>query len=58
VGGLDTVAPVGEAPGDVGRIKDEIELERLRNVMAEEVERALMALTEDARTVILLDLED
>jgi RNA polymerase sigma-70 factor (ECF subfamily) len=57
VGGLDTVAPLGEAPVSVSRVKDQIELERLRGVMAEEIERALMALTEDARTVVLLDLE-
>jgi RNA polymerase sigma-70 factor, ECF subfamily len=57
VGGLDTVAPLGEEPVSVSRVKDQIELERLRGVMAEEVERALMALTEDARTVVLLDLE-
>ena len=57
VGGLDTVAPTGYGPADVGRAKDEVELDRLRKVVAEEIERALMMLAEDARTVILLDLE-
>src|SRR5499427_718199 len=54
VGGLDTVAPIGYGPADVGRAKDEVELDRLRKVMAEEIERALMTLTDDARTAILL----
>jgi len=57
VGGLDTVAPVPRAPADVGWVKDEVELDRLRKVVAEDIERALMTLSEDARTVILLDLE-
>ena len=34
-----------------------MELDRLRKVVAEELERALMTLTDDARTAILLDLE-
>jgi RNA polymerase sigma-70 factor (ECF subfamily) len=57
VGGLDTVAPMPQAPGDIARARDEVELDRLRKVVAEELERALMTLSEDARTVILLDLE-
>jgi len=57
VGGLDTVAPVPQAPSDIGWLRDEVELDRLRKVVAEEIERALMTLSEDARTVILLDLE-
>jgi RNA polymerase sigma-70 factor (ECF subfamily) len=57
VGGLDTVTPAAQAPADIGWLRDEVELDRLRKVVAEEIERALMTLSEDARTVILLDLE-
>ena len=57
VGGLDTVAPIPPAAADISWVRDEVELDRLRKVMAEDIERALMTLSEDARTVILLDLE-
>ena len=57
VGGLDTVDPTaqGAAPGQW--LRDDLELERLRKVVGEEIEHALMTLSEDARTAILLDLE-
>ena len=57
VGGLDTVAPGMQTPADIGWLRDEVELDRLRKTVAEELERALMTLSDDARTVILLDLE-
>jgi RNA polymerase sigma-70 factor, ECF subfamily len=55
VGGLDTVtpSPVADTAGRPG----DVELDRLRKIVADEIERALLSLTEDARTVILLDLE-
>jgi RNA polymerase sigma-70 factor (ECF subfamily) len=57
VGGLDTVAPEIQPSADIGWRRDEVELDRLRKVVAEELERALMTLSDDARTAILLDLE-
>src|SRR6266576_3678310 len=49
VGGLDTVDPVHDVADH--------EIDALRKVMADELQTALMSLGEDARTVILLDLE-
>src|SRR5213593_220818 len=51
VGGLDTVDPTaqGAAPGQW--LRDDLELERLRKVVGEEIEHALMTLSEDVGTV-------
>jgi RNA polymerase sigma-70 factor (ECF subfamily) len=38
-------------------LRGDVEIDALRGVVAESIERALAALTDDARTVILLDLE-
>jgi RNA polymerase sigma-70 factor, ECF subfamily len=57
VGGLDTVNPTGQPEPEAQWFMDDLELDRLRKVVSEDIERALMSLTEDARTVILLDLE-
>jgi len=57
VGGLDTVEVGTPDAGSEAWLLGDVELERLRKVVAEEIEAALMTLTEDARTVILLDLE-
>jgi len=56
-GGLDTVSPRLPVPEDIGRRRDSVEIDRLRKAAAEDIQRALMALSEEARTVILLDLE-
>ena len=55
VGGLDTVEPA--IPVDEAWLRDDIELDRLRKVVAEDIERALMRLSDDARAVVILDLE-
>ena len=57
VGGLDTVAPTAQAAQGEEWLRGDIELDRLRKVVGEDIERALMSLSEEARTVILLDLE-
>ena len=57
VGGLDTVDPDAQGAVDQAWLRNDFELDRLRKVVAEEIEAALMSLSEDARTVILLDLE-
>lgn len=57
VGGLDTVDPGVEPPVEDGWLRDDVELDRLRKIVAQDIERALLTLSEDARTVILLDLE-
>jgi RNA polymerase sigma-70 factor (ECF subfamily) len=57
VGGLDTVDPVGQGAAQEDWLRNDIDLDRLRNVVAEDIEKAMMQLSEEARTVILLDLE-
>ena len=57
VGGLDTVNPTSQGPVQGEWLRGDAELHRLRTVVGEEIERALMSLSEDARTVVLLDLE-
>ena len=56
-GGLDTVDPNAQGAGTEEWLRDDLELERLRKVVAEEIEQALLTLSEEARTAILLDLE-
>ncbi len=57
IGGLDTVDPTAQGPAPEQWLRDDLELERLRKVVGAEIEQALMTLSEEARTVILLDLE-
>jgi len=57
LGGLDTVIPSGQDAGETAWLRDDVELDRLRHVVAAEIEAAMLALSEDARTVILLDME-
>jgi RNA polymerase sigma-70 factor (ECF subfamily) len=56
-GGLDTIHPAVEPPPDDNVLRDDLEVHQLRNVVAADIEAALMKLTEDARTVVLLDME-
>src|SRR5512136_705118 len=57
VGGLDTVDPGAKGAAHEEWLRDDIDLDRLRNVVAADIEKALMRLSDEARMVILLDLE-
>jgi RNA polymerase sigma-70 factor, ECF subfamily len=57
VGGLDTVDPSAQGPAPEEWLRGDIDLDRLRNIVAADIETALLSLSEEARTVILLDLE-
>jgi RNA polymerase sigma-70 factor (ECF subfamily) len=56
-GGYDTVDPSAQGPSDDAWLRDDFELDRMRRLVAGEIEEALLALSDDARTVVLLDLE-
>lgn len=53
-GGQDEPA---QDPADDAWLRGDFELERMRRLVAGEIEDALLSLSEEARTVVLLDLE-
>src|SRR5438046_8736106 len=56
-GGLDTVSPRLPVPEDIGRRRDSVAIDRLRQAAADDIQRALMALSEAELTVILRALD-
>jgi RNA polymerase sigma-70 factor, ECF subfamily len=50
-------AEADAAPDSEAWLRNDVELERMRGLVAEEIETALGTLSEDARTVVLLDVE-
>jgi RNA polymerase sigma factor (sigma-70 family) len=50
VGGFDTVDPNAQGPADEEWLRGDHELHRLRNVVGEEIERALMMLSDESTT--------
>ncbi len=57
VGGLDTVMPSVHDAAEQAWLREDVDLDRLRGLVAAEIEAGLMQLSEEGRTVILLDLE-
>ncbi len=57
VGGLDTIDPHGQEAGRPEWPGDDMEQDQLRNIVAGDIEKALMRLSGDARAVVRLDLE-
>src|SRR5256885_9516967 len=56
-GGLDTVDPAAQGVADDHWLPDDMELDRLRKILAGGIEAGLMTPSAEGRTASLLDLE-
>jgi RNA polymerase sigma-70 factor, ECF subfamily len=57
LGERDFVDEAADTAGDAAPLRDDRELESLRRLVAGDIEAALAALTDEARTIVLLDVE-